>query len=207
MTKSRFMEKQPSVKVIEKDKIYIYICLNEKEIIQDCADREESAKPITIYEYDYNEIIEAIGIIDINDVKTNPEKYLDYGDFDFLNTLKLSKINETKMLLEEYLKEHPLFSKIKYKDGRYYNVTSEKQSRLTSKILLYNLYAKNGENYQLTWNDTGNICENWSIDELTNLSMEIDAYVTPLISKQQKYEIQIRTAETEDFINKMIIQY
>ena len=39
---------------------------------------EESAEPVTMYEYDYNEIIEDIGVLDIDDVKTNPEKYLNY---------------------------------------------------------------------------------------------------------------------------------
>jgi hypothetical protein len=76
--KSRFMEKQPSAKVVEKDKVYVYICLNEKEVTENRVD--ESAEPVTMYEYDYNEIIEDIGILDINDVKANPEKYLNYGN-------------------------------------------------------------------------------------------------------------------------------
>ena len=41
MTKSRFMEKQPSAKVIEKDKVYVYICLNEKEVTEDHINSEE----------------------------------------------------------------------------------------------------------------------------------------------------------------------
>lgn len=77
MTKSRFMEKQPSVKVVEKDKVYAYVCLNETEVTENHVNDGESV-PITMYEYDYNEIIEDIGILDIDDVKANPEKYLDY---------------------------------------------------------------------------------------------------------------------------------
>lgn len=76
MTKSHFMEKQPSTKVVEKDKVYVYICLNETEVTEDR--REESAEPVTMYEYDYNEIIEDVGVLDIDDVKANPEKYIDY---------------------------------------------------------------------------------------------------------------------------------
>jgi hypothetical protein len=72
------MEKQPSAKVVEKDKVYVYICLNEKEVTEDYINSEESAEPVTMYEYDYNEIIEDIGVLDIDDVKTNPEKYLNY---------------------------------------------------------------------------------------------------------------------------------
>lgn len=70
------MEKQPSAKVVEKDKVYVYICLNEKEVTEDRG--EESAEPVTMYEYDYKEIIEDIGVLDIDDVKENPEKYLNY---------------------------------------------------------------------------------------------------------------------------------
>lgn len=78
MTKSRFMEKQQPVLVVEKDKVYVYICLNETEVTEDHTNGEESAEPVTMYEYDYNEIIEDIGVLDIDDIKANPEKYLDY---------------------------------------------------------------------------------------------------------------------------------
>lgn len=78
MTKSRFMEKQQPVKVVEKDKVYMYICLNEKEVTENHMNSEESAEPVTMYEYDYKEIVEDIGVLDIDDVKENPEKYLDY---------------------------------------------------------------------------------------------------------------------------------
>ena len=72
------MEKQPSVKVVEKDKVYVYICLNETEVTEENMNSEESSAPVTMYEYDYNEIIEDIGVLDIDDVKANPEKYLNY---------------------------------------------------------------------------------------------------------------------------------
>lgn len=78
MTKSRFMERQPSVKVVEKDKVYVYICLNETEVTEENMNSEKSSTPVTMYEYDYNEIIEDIDILDIDDVKANPEKYLNY---------------------------------------------------------------------------------------------------------------------------------
>lgn len=78
MTKSRFMERQPSVKVVEKDKVYVYICLNETEVTEENMNSEKSSTPVTMYEYDYNEIIEDIGVLDIDDVKANPEKYLNY---------------------------------------------------------------------------------------------------------------------------------
>lgn len=78
MTKARFMEKQQPVTVVEKDKTYVYICLNEKEVKEESGVESESSEPVTMYEYDYNEIIEDAGILDIDDVKANPENYLSY---------------------------------------------------------------------------------------------------------------------------------
>nr|WP_297936912.1 hypothetical protein [uncultured Lachnoclostridium sp.] len=78
MTKSRFMEKQQPVTVIEKDKVYVFICLNETEVTEENMNGDESSEPVTMYEYDYNEIIEDIGVLDIDDVKENPENYLEY---------------------------------------------------------------------------------------------------------------------------------
>ena len=75
MTKSRFMEKQPSAKVVEKDKVYVYICLNEKEFTEDHTNSEESSESITMYEYDYNEIIDSDFTIVLPDTK-NPFKQM-----------------------------------------------------------------------------------------------------------------------------------
>lgn len=85
MIKSRFTEKQQPVTVIVKDKVYVYICLNETEITEEniymdaeSSDSSYSSTPMIMYEYDYNEIIEDIGILDLDDVNNNPEIYLDY---------------------------------------------------------------------------------------------------------------------------------
>lgn len=80
MTKKEYVRKNQSKLYTYKGKtkVYVYICLNEKEVTEDHINSEESAEPVTMYEYDYNEIIEDIGVLDIDDVKTNPEKYLNY---------------------------------------------------------------------------------------------------------------------------------
>lgn len=79
MTKSRFMNKQQPVTIIEKDKMYVYICINEKEVVEEAQIGDSlSSTPVTLYEYDYNEIIEDIGILDVEDIKNNPEKYINY---------------------------------------------------------------------------------------------------------------------------------
>lgn len=112
-------------------------------------------------------------------------------------SLKEQLIKQSKLDLQEYLNNNPLFSTVKYPDGRYYTVTQEKQQQLTSKIMMYTMYAQNEQSYQLTWNDVGSECEPWTFEELSQLATEIDAYVTPLVSAQQCYEAQISSATTK----------
>lgn len=118
------------------------------------------------------------------------------------NQIKLSKLN-----LSAYLETHPLFSNVKYEEGRYYNVTSEKQQQMTSKMMLNELYKAQGIPYALTWNDTGNVCEEWTDVELATLSMQVDAYVTPLIKMQQTIEVQIKNATTQEEVLQIDVTY
>ncbi len=72
MTKARFDTQQPDVRVVATaDTNYIFICLNGNLVTEETEQGEN-----TFYEYDYNEIQNAD--IDVEDVKKNPEKYLDY---------------------------------------------------------------------------------------------------------------------------------
>lgn len=146
---------------------------------------------------------------DIEDVKAHPEDYINYGKKKTeLELYKEEKIAESKRMLEEYLSTHPLLSTVKYSDGRYYSVTAEKQRQLTSKMAMYSIYSEQSLPYNLLkWNDTGNVCETWTIEELTQLSMEIDAYVTPLVSIQQQYEIDVNDAKMLGDIDKVELVY
>lgn len=58
-----------------EDKVYVYVYLNETE-----GDTEptEMCPSEHYYEYDYNEFCELTSNIDLNDLKNNPENYLDY---------------------------------------------------------------------------------------------------------------------------------
>lgn len=118
------------------------------------------------------------------------------GDCSTLDEIKEVMIRQSKINLADFLENNPLFSKAKYEEGRFYKVTSEKQQQLTSKILMYEGYKNLGIPYALTWNDCGEICEEWGYEELFQLSMEIDAYVTPLVKVQQSIEVEIRKSET-----------
>lgn len=203
MTKELFMEKQQPVRVIaDKDLLYVFICLNGKEKTIESAGLNESDNQSLIYiEYDYNQFITPKDSIDLDDLMINPDKYLDYKVNTELDSLKSEKIKKSKNALAEYLSSHPLFSDAKYADGRYYTVTEEKQRQLTSKMAMYNIYAQQSLEYPLLkWNDVGNVCEDWTVEELTKLAMEIDIYVTPLVEKQQEYEKIIQRAKTVEEI-------
>lgn len=203
--KARFMSEQPSVKVIESDNyFYVFICLNG-EAKTGLTEQDNNTEIQSYIEYDYEELViqKDDPIYDIEDIKSHQELYI--GINDNLSVLKNKKIAESKEILEQYLANYPLFSTAKYPKGRYYTVTSEKQRQLTSKMAMYNIYTQQNKQYDLLeWNDTGNVCEHWTIEELTQLSMEIDAYITPLVSKQQSYEVAIKEAQTEDELNNIV---
>lgn len=117
---------------------------------------------------------------------------------DPLKELKEQRIELSKNNLAQYLKDNPLFSTVKYEEGRYYNVTMEKQQLLTSTLLSYQLDNIFGTESNLKWNDTKNVCESYSFEQLGRLSKEIKLYVEPLVEKQQQMEVKIRNCKTEE---------
>lgn len=124
-----------------------------------------------------------------------------------LDNVKDKAIEVSKENLAIYLKEHPLLSYIKYQDGRYYNVTSEKQQQLTSTLLMYQGYAQAGLEYDLKWNDMGNVCESWEYAQLFMLSMEIDAYVKIFVEMQQCIEVSIRNAQSIEEVSGIDVEF
>lgn len=121
--------------------------------------------------------------------------------------LKKELIKLSKAMLSEYLSKNPLFSRVKYLDGRYYTVDQEHQSRLTSQLLLYQGNTELGLDYQLTWNDKDGVCEDWTFKELFTLSNEINAYVKPLVKQQQELEIKINSVASVEELNNIKIEY
>lgn len=124
-----------------------------------------------------------------------------------LEDVKKAKIQMSKDNLENYLAENPLFSRVKYEDGRYYSVTSSKQQQLTSKLLMYQGYIQAGLEYELTWNNTGNMCESWEYNQLFILASQIDLYVTPLVKMQQSIEVNIQNAISTEEVENIDVSY
>lgn len=124
-----------------------------------------------------------------------------------LSVIKNELIKLSKSKLAQYLNDNPLFSTVKHSEGRYYNVSEEKQLLLTSQLLLYQGNITLGISYELTWNDIGNVCEEWTFEELFALSNQINEYVKPLVKQQQEIEVAIKNATTKQELNEIKIVY
>ena len=101
MVKARFSESQQPVKIIENgDMVTVFICLNGVEKTDENAFEESSTSYI---EYDYNEFVEEKSLLNMDDLNSNPENYLNYIVNPELDKLKNEKIVESKTSLAEYL--------------------------------------------------------------------------------------------------------
>lgn len=120
-----------------------------------------------------------------------------------LQNAKDEKIAKSKSDLAVFLAENPLT----WTDGNQYSVTSEKQQQLTSKIAVAQMAQQAGQPYTLTWNTTGDVCQEWTLENLVALAFAIDAYVTPLVSYQQEKEVEIKNCETVEDVNAIEIDY
>ena len=139
MTKARFLEQQPSVKVSEiKDKYYIFICINEEKKKRD---EQNGDSVVYDYVYDYTEIVVNKDEIDIDDLKINPDRYINYNEIAILNDLKTEKINKENLqtTLNNQKKDMAIVEEdvdtyiVIFKDSqREYEVTKKRRCRRTN---------------------------------------------------------------------------
>ena len=79
MIKARFLKRQEKVRVIHLGgKMYVYLCLNETDGVEEYEDMDGSRSPVHYFEYDYREIVVPEGTMDEKDLLKNPERYVDY---------------------------------------------------------------------------------------------------------------------------------
>jgi hypothetical protein len=91
--KARFDTAQESVTVRQINGTdYVYICLNENIVTEIPEGQEEKQ---TYHEYDYKEISEPTGTLDLDDVKANPGKYLDYENEVGTDTERIDTLEAT----------------------------------------------------------------------------------------------------------------
>lgn len=119
-----------------------------------------------------------------------------------IEPLRINKITQSKQLLVEFLETHPLLY-----NNEHYSVTQEKQALLTSAISAYQLKVQAGVPATLKWNTTGDICREFTLEEITGLVIAITDYVQPRVEKQQILEVQIKNAQTLEELEAIEINY
>lgn len=123
---------------------------------------------------------------------------------EFLLSLdKRALIEHSKLELSKFLEENPLFSTCKYQDGRHYTVSYEKQQQLNTILFNHSI----GIISKLYWNTRSLSSEEWTETELKTLASEISNYVTPLVDKQRKYEVNINNCTSRAELDLIEIQY
>jgi hypothetical protein len=137
-------------------------------------------------------IIEDKKIVDI----MPKEKHIDLDEY------KQNKIAQSKQQLHEFLESNPL----EY-NNELYSVTQEKQSLLTSAIAAYQLKIQAGIPAVLKWNTTGDICREFTLEEITGLVVAITEYVQPRVEKQQALEVAINNCTTIEELDNIEINY
>lgn len=95
-------------------------------------------------------------------------------------------ISQTKILLQEFLHENPLYYK-----GKYYNVSSEAQGHLASLIKAAEDAETLGIFFTPMWNAVGEQREVYELKELKILLIEIQKYILPYIIQQQALENKV----------------
>ena len=78
---------------------------------------------------------------------------------------------------------------------------------MTSHYATYTIEKNLGLNPILKWNSTGAECEEWTEEEFIQLILEVKAYVEPLVSLQQSYEVAIRNCTTQEELDAIEIIY
>lgn len=116
-------------------------------------------------------------------------------------------INLSKLMLQQFLEDNPMKSSCHAKEERYYSVTLEKQSMFTSKYTAHVTLLQAGIANDMTWNSTGDPCESWTDEECIQFINEMNSYVTPIVSYQQKLELDIKACKTLTELSKISINY
>ena len=114
-----------------------------------------------------------------------------------------ARIAQSKADLATYLETHP----ITWTDGEQYSITAEKQAQLTSKLMAATMAQTLSQPYTLTWNSTGQVCREWTLQDLSALAFAIDARVTALVSYQQTQEVAMRNAASREDLDAIVVDY
>lgn len=125
-----------------------------------------------------------------------------------LDEYKQLKIDESKSVLKDYLELHPITSTVHSGIVGTYSITEENQNRMVQNYLSYQIEKTvSPSTAKLTWNQTGEECEEFTEEEFLALIVEVKARVYPLVSYQQSIEKKIRNAKSKEEIASINYSY
>lgn len=149
-------------------------------------------------------VVIELPLIEVTEEEFNlTEQYVPPIDFiQLLERSKVEKITHSKQQLAEFLENNPLLY-----NEEYYSITQEKQALLTSAIAAYQLKVQAQVSATLKWNTTGDICREFTLEEITGLVIALTDYVQPRVEKQQALEVQIKNCTTIEELDSIEINY
>lgn len=124
-----------------------------------------------------------------------------------IDEYKEALIEKSKKDLDKFLADNPLKSSCHGGKEAYYNATKDKRDIWVSNLFVYNLKQAAGLDATLTWNATGEECEEWTYEEAAQFTLELEAYVHPLVAYQQNLEVAINDCETKQELDAIEIDY
>lgn len=120
-----------------------------------------------------------------------------------LDTLRAAKQEQNKQALADWLAAHPLT----WTDGNVYGVTEEDQNEMAINLAQYQLAVAAEQPAVLEWHAQKKQCHAFTIEQYTALSLAIAAYVYPYRRYQEQVKAAIYTAESEEEIHAIEIDY
>lgn len=173
--------------------------------------------PVLMKRYGFKELKNEIPDYDPEIENIDIEGYEDQGDY--ISTIykvtfnvTIEKLRKEKLALlnklyDEYIENNPLMSPLKDGVLKPYECNTTKQNQLVQTISLYQLSQQSGIPYQCMWNSLNGPCENWSIEDLTTLSFQMQSYVYPLIHYQNNMMNKINSIEDIKELYNLEIDY
>jgi hypothetical protein len=117
-------------------------------------------------------------------------------------------IEQSKDDLSTYLETHPLISNCYHNEYHKFNATEAHRTLFVTHYFAHMLKVQAGyTDDQMSWNISGQECVPWTDAEALLFAIEMDAYVTPYVHAQQRYELAIRAATSKAELDAIVIDY
>ena len=133
--------------------------------------------------------------------------YVSIGNIETLEEAKARRIEENKMLLEQWQNTHYLISPLVDGIPKPYEISTQKQLELMQSLALGQLQQQCGMEVNLTFNAKGGQCIPFTLEELSALSLQMQQYVYPAKHYCATKQAEILSCSTIEEVEKVIIDY